>query len=145
MTPNINSETLYESNDLPKLARDAAALLASKVYYFLGEYEEALSFALGAGSAFQTEARTRGSEEYIETIVCACYRSLPTASRLLTLKPYPAKAIDRDIQARSEEKSGSGAKIDPRLQGIIEGIFERCISEGEFKQVGLLLCALRVC
>ncbi|KAJ2927156.1 hypothetical protein H1R20_g9903, partial [Candolleomyces eurysporus] len=113
-------ETLYESNDLPKPARDAAALLASKVYYYLGEYEEALSFALGATNAFQSEARTPGSEEYIETVV--------------------SKAIDRYIQARSEEKSGSGAKIDPRLQGIIEGIFERCISEGEFKQaIGIAL------
>jgi 26S proteasome regulatory subunit N2 len=67
----LNRETLYESNELPKPARDAAALLASKVYYFLGEYEEALSFALGAGSAFLAEANSNGAEEYIETIVCA--------------------------------------------------------------------------
>lgn len=70
LTRSMYSEALYESNDFPKPARDAAALLASKVYYFLGEYEEALSFALGAGSAFQAEARTVGSEEYVETIVC---------------------------------------------------------------------------
>lgn len=68
----FSREALYENNEFPKPARDAAALLASKVYYYLGEYEEALSFALGAGSAFQNEGRTPGSEEYIETIVCAC-------------------------------------------------------------------------
>jgi 26S proteasome regulatory subunit N2 len=67
----IVSESLYESNNLSKEARDAAALLASKVYYYLGEYDEALSFALGAGNAFEAEARAHGSEEYIETIVCA--------------------------------------------------------------------------
>ena len=66
-----HSEALYESDELPKAARDHAALVASKVYYFLGEYDEALSFALGAGSAFHAETRTYGSEEYIETIVCA--------------------------------------------------------------------------
>ncbi|KAF6766119.1 armadillo-type protein [Ephemerocybe angulata] len=112
-------EALYEANDFPKPARDAAALLASKVYYFLGEYEEALSFALGAGNAFQNEAATVGSEEYVETIV--------------------SKAIDRYIQARNDEKAGS-EKIDPRLQSIIEAIFERCVKEGEFKQaIGIAL------
>jgi hypothetical protein len=63
-------EALYESEELSKEARDSAALLASKVYYFLGEYDEALSFALGAGNAFEAEARSHGSEEYVETLVC---------------------------------------------------------------------------
>lgn len=67
----MDSETLYEANELPKDARDHAALLASKVYYYLGGYDEALSFALGAGAAFEAETRVTGSEEYIETIMCA--------------------------------------------------------------------------
>jgi len=46
-----------------------------------------------------------------------------------------AKAIDRYIQARSAEQAGSKEKLDPRLQSTIEGIFGRCIAEGEFKQV----------
>jgi 26S proteasome regulatory subunit N2 len=46
----FSREALYKSNDLSKDAQDSAALLASKVYYFLGEYDEALSFALGAGT-----------------------------------------------------------------------------------------------
>ena len=63
-------ESLYDNDELPKQARDLAALLASKVYYFLGEYDEALSFALGAGSAFEAESRVQGSEEYVETVLC---------------------------------------------------------------------------
>jgi hypothetical protein len=63
-------EALYEADDLSKAARDSAALLASKVYYYLGEYDEALSFALGAGSAFEAESRVWGAEEYVETVVC---------------------------------------------------------------------------
>jgi len=64
------SESLYESEQFPKSARDLAALLASKVYYYLGEYDEALSFALGAGSAFEAEARDYNSGEYVETVIC---------------------------------------------------------------------------
>ncbi|KAH7910870.1 26S proteasome regulatory complex non-ATPase subcomplex Rpn2 Psmd1 subunit [Hygrophoropsis aurantiaca] len=113
-------ESLYEADDLPKEARDSAALLASKVYYFLGEYDEALSFALGAGSAFQAESRTQGAGEYIETVI--------------------SKAIDRYIQLRTDESSSKQAKIDPRLQTIIESIFERCIKEREYKQaIGIAL------
>ena len=70
-------ESLYESAELPKEARDFAALLASKVYYFLGEYDESLSFALGAGKAFEEETYKQGLEEYVETIVCQYFiRSL---------------------------------------------------------------------
>lgn len=71
------SESLYDSTELPKDTRDLAALLASKVYYYLGGYDEALTFALGAGPAFEAETRAIGSEEYTETIMCTslskCY------------------------------------------------------------------------
>ena len=53
-----------------KDARDSAALLARKVYYFLGEYDEALSFALRAGNVFEAESRAYEAEEYVETVVC---------------------------------------------------------------------------
>jgi 26S proteasome regulatory subunit N2 len=128
----VHSEALYESDELLKDARDSAALLASKVYYFLGEYSEALTFALGAGSAFEAEARAYGSEEYVETVVCEPGAPM-SLTRLLILSPTIAKAIDRYIELRSEEPSGK--KVDPRLQRIIEGIFKRCVDEGEFKQV----------
>jgi len=61
---------LYESNNLSKDAQDSAALLTSKVYYFLREYDKALSFTLSAGNVFETKSHTYGAEEYVETIVC---------------------------------------------------------------------------
>lgn len=65
-----HSESLYESSDLPLEARHSAALLASKVYYYLEEYDEALSFALGAGTAFQQDSSLPGDDEYVETLIC---------------------------------------------------------------------------
>lgn len=64
------SEDLYESDALPKDAQYIAALITSKVYYYLAEYDEALTFALGAGPAFEAEHSVLGSEEYVETVVC---------------------------------------------------------------------------
>lgn len=128
----MSSETLYESKELQKEARDAAALLASKVYYFLGEYDDALSFALGAGQAFEAESRLAESEEYIETVVCGYYSYY--ASILAHNELPSAKAIDKYVELRSGEGS-SKSKVDTRLQGIIEGILRRCINDGEHKQV----------
>lgn len=65
-----HSESLYESSDLPLEARRSAALLASKVYYYLEEYDEALSFALGAGTAFRQDSSLPGDDEYVETLIC---------------------------------------------------------------------------
>jgi hypothetical protein len=104
--------------------------LASKVYYYLGEYDEALSFALGAGSAFEAESRVWGAEEYVETVVCELNRI--TNMGITNYFYGVAKAIDRYIQLRTEARK---EKIDPRLQTIIEGIFRRCIEDGEYKQV----------
>jgi hypothetical protein len=80
-------EALYESNELSKDARDSAALLASKVYYFLGEYDEALSFALGAGNAFEAESRAFGAEEYVETVVCVWCSALLCLQKLKIILP----------------------------------------------------------
>ncbi|EIW86814.1 26S proteasome regulatory complex non-ATPase subcomplex Rpn2 Psmd1 subunit [Coniophora puteana RWD-64-598 SS2] len=118
-------ESLYESEELPRDARDSAALLASKVYYYLGEYDEALSFALGAGNAFQSEIRTVASAEYAETVI--------------------SKAIDRYIQLRMEDPSEKQSNVDPRLKSIIEGIFQRCIEDNDHKQaIGIALEARRL-
>jgi hypothetical protein len=65
-----SSEALVESDELPQDARNLAALVASKVYYYLAEYDEALSFALVAGPAFEAERKATGAEEYIETVIC---------------------------------------------------------------------------
>ena len=37
---------------------------------FRGKYDDALSFALEAGMAFEVESRAPESEEYVETVVC---------------------------------------------------------------------------
>jgi hypothetical protein len=84
------SESLYESPDLPIEARNSAALLTSKVYYYLEEYDEALSFALGAGTAFQQDSNIPGDDEYIETLICEPF---PNRCRLfvkmLLVQPRP--------------------------------------------------------
>jgi len=59
-----------------------------------------------------------------------------------------AKAIDRYIRLRADAQPNGTPGIDPRLSAIIETIFNRCIADGEYKQVrasgtrstGVLIC-----
>ena len=53
------------STELPQTAKPQAALLISKVYFYMNIQEEAVEFALLAGSAFQQEQEG----EYRETII----------------------------------------------------------------------------
>lgn len=60
---SILSEMLYENENFKD--RDLAALVASKVYYHLGSFDNALQYALGANKLFNVDEPT----EYVETII----------------------------------------------------------------------------
>lgn len=75
----INSEALYEEESFPE--RELAALVVSKVYYQLQEYDESMRFALGAGKLFNIDK----PGEFENTIISR--HTSPTASRLLLRWP----------------------------------------------------------
>ncbi|KAJ3068676.1 proteasome regulatory particle base subunit [Podochytrium sp. JEL0797] len=111
-------EILYE--DAGFKHRELAALVASKVYYNLGEYDESLSFALGAGKLFEPSLK---SSEYVETIVSKCI------DKYITLRAAP----------------DSAAAIDPRLEDVVQRMFTVCHADGEYKQaLGIALEAQRL-
>jgi 26S proteasome regulatory subunit N2 len=64
---SIFSEILYEDETFPQ--RNLAALVASKVFFHLGSFEDSLTYALGAGSLFDVNSRT----EYVDTIIGKCF------------------------------------------------------------------------
>ncbi|RKP08547.1 armadillo-type protein [Thamnocephalis sphaerospora] len=105
-------ELLHEDEDFEQ--RALAALVASKVYYYLGEYDESLSFALGAGDLFDPSEKT----EYTETLT--------------------AKAVDKYITLRADPTTRPN--VDGRLAGIVTRMFSRCFEDGEYKQaIGVAL------
>ncbi|KAI8062416.1 armadillo-type protein [Gongronella butleri] len=114
-------EVLYEDTSFPDI--ELAALVASKVYYHLGELDESLIFALGAGKRFDLGEKS----EYVDTIVSKC--------------------IDEYIALRQQEPAADGsiAPIDPRMQDIVERMFQRCAQDGEYEQaIGIALEAHRL-
>ncbi|CAO3644071.1 unnamed protein product [Cunninghamella echinulata] len=114
-------EILYEDSDFPDI--ELAALVASKVYYYLGELEDSLTFALGAGKRFDLSDKS----EYVSTIISKC--------------------IDKYIYLRQQEPSSDGMAedIDPRLQDVVERMFQRCANDGEYEQaIGIALESRRL-
>ncbi|XP_078175517.1 26S proteasome non-ATPase regulatory subunit 1 homolog B-like [Carex rostrata] len=103
-------ESLYEDEEFDQ--RQLAALVVSKVFYYLGELNDALSYALGAGPLFDVSEDT----DYAHTLL--------------------AKALDEyaAVRSRPVKPSDEDAKIDPRLEAIVERMLDKCISDGKYQQ-----------
>eukprot|EP00126_Sphaerothecum_destruens_P004013 Sdes_comp17882_c0_seq1m7144 len=109
-------EIFYEDEKFPQ--RKLASLIASKVYYHLGEFEDSLQFALGAGDLFDVTVRS----QYVDTMI--------------------AKCIDKYTQARinNYDSPNSASVLDARLVSIVNRMFARCFADKEYRQaVGISL------
>ncbi|KAF3559813.1 hypothetical protein F2Q69_00011457 [Brassica cretica] len=104
-------ESLYEDEEFDLHQRQLAALLISKVFYYLGELNDSLSYALGAGALFDVSEDT----DYVHTLL--------------------AKAIDEYAILRSKAvESSEMVDIDPRLEAIVERMLGKCITDGKYQQ-----------
>lgn len=100
-------EELYEDPNFEK--RSLAALIMSKVYYNLGDFEASVKYSLCAGDEFDVEEQS----QYIETIVSQCISLYNTLSQ----QAYNDKSV----------------KIDPQLTTIFEKMLDRCVNNGDLK------------
>lgn len=112
-------EELYEDKSFEK--RSLAALVISKVYYNLGDFEASVKYSLFAGDEFNVEEQS----QYIETIVSQCINLYTTLSQ--------------------RKYENSSAKIDDQLVGIFEKMLSKCIKSNELKlALGISLESFRL-
>lgn len=115
-------EALYDDGAFPD--RLMAALIASKVYYNLGEYESAVKFALSAEDTFDIDEKS----QYVETIVSH------------SIEMYIEKSAEI-----YEANDSSVDKIDPKLKTIFERMIQKCVDATEYKLgLGISLEAFRL-
>ncbi|KAL7035627.1 hypothetical protein ACKWTF_008475 [Chironomus riparius] len=103
-------EILHEDKEFDQ--HKLAALVASKVYYHLGAFEDSLTYALGAGELFDVNARN----EYVDTIVAKC------------IDFYTQQCV-----AKFEDDKDA-KPIDPRLEAIVNRMLSRCLEDGQHRQ-----------
>ncbi|CAD5190061.1 unnamed protein product [Musa acuminata subsp. malaccensis] len=103
-------ESLYEDEEFDQ--RQLAALVVSKVFYYLGELNDSLSYALGAGPLFDVSEDT----DYAHTLL--------------------AKALDEyaSLRSKAAKSSEEESKMDPRLEAIVERMLDKCILDGKYQQ-----------
>ncbi|XP_059651803.1 26S proteasome non-ATPase regulatory subunit 1 homolog A-like [Cornus florida] len=109
-------ESLYEDEEFDQ--RQLAALLVSKVFYYLGELNDSLSYALGAGPLFDVSE----DSDYVHTLL--------------------GNAIDEyaSLKCKAAESTDEAAKVDPRLEAIVERLLDKCIMDGRYQQaIGIAL------
>ncbi|XP_014235515.1 26S proteasome non-ATPase regulatory subunit 1 [Trichogramma pretiosum] len=110
-------EILYEDRNFNQ--HELAALVASKVYYHLGSFEDSLTYALGAGELFDVNSRN----EYVDTIIAKC------------IDHYTHQRVSENELKNVENKT-----IDPRLEIIVNRMFQRCFDDNQYRQaLGLAL------
>ncbi|KAJ3305800.1 proteasome regulatory particle base subunit [Kappamyces sp. JEL0829] len=96
-------------------------MTVAQVYYHLGEYQESLTFALGAGPLFDLNVKS----EYVETII--------------------SKAIDKYIELQTRRLSDPGVVIDSSLVEVVQKMFARCFEAKKFHQaIGISLETMRL-
>ncbi|XP_061364764.1 26S proteasome non-ATPase regulatory subunit 1 homolog A-like [Gastrolobium bilobum] len=102
----VNRESLYEDEEFDHHQRKLAALLVSKVFYYLGELNDSLSYALGAGPPFDDS----DDSDYVHTIL--------------------AKAIDEyaSFKSKAAESSDESLKVDSRLEAIVERMLDKYVN-----------------
>uniref|UniRef100_A0A670ZLT1 26S proteasome non-ATPase regulatory subunit 1 n=1 Tax=Pseudonaja textilis TaxID=8673 RepID=A0A670ZLT1_PSETE len=120
-------EILYE--DVGFRSREFAALVASKVFYHLGAFEESLNYALGAGNLFNVN----DNSEYVETIIGNLPDTLLSSAKCID--HYTKQCVENADLAEGAQKA-----VDPRLEGIVNKMFQRCLDDHKYKQaIGIAL------
>ena len=100
-----------------------AASVASKVFYYLDEADDALRLALEAGDNFDIYEEN----QYSETLIGKC------------IDIY----IDKRVKLMDHKEAQT--QIDPRMEEIINKKFTQCFGEGNFKHViGIALQSRRI-
>ena len=89
--------------------RELAASLASKVFYYLEEYEESLRLALESGNQFDINEKN----QYVETLIHKC--------------------IDKYIEKRVRKvEQNEEVEIDAKMEDVINRMFERCYRDQQY-------------
>lgn len=109
-------EILHEDKGFDQ--QELAALVASKVYFHLGSYSDSLTYALGAGDKFDVSSQS----EYVQTLLAKC------------IDHYTTLCVERI------ESPSTAREMDPRLENIVNRMFQLCLDDCQYKQaLGLAL------
>ncbi|KAF7255063.1 hypothetical protein EG68_08039 [Paragonimus skrjabini miyazakii] len=106
-----------------------AAILASKVYYHLAEYEDALHFALCAEELFDLSSQS----EFVETIISKCI------DKYTELRIAQDHALECGSSISRQDSTGDrtwapNTSTYKRLEHVVNRMFDRCFEHKQYRQ-----------
>ena len=99
----------------------------------MGSLKDSLLYALHAGPMFDIN----DTSEYTETIICECCLFVEYSTLSLFFLPSLAECIDHYTTLRVkkfEDTLDQTDTIDPRLESVVDRMFEKCFGEGRYQQ-----------
>ncbi|KAM3186512.1 hypothetical protein ACTXT7_004191 [Hymenolepis weldensis] len=120
-------EILYEDSSFAY--NKAAALLASKVYFHLGEYDDALHFALCAEELFDPNAKA----EYVRTMITKCIDKYTSIRAEEEINPG-SKLSAKDLKSSGRKWSVGDGSTYFQLETVVNRMFNKCFAHKQFKQ-----------
>ncbi len=106
-------ESLYTTKRIPE-KQELLALILSKIYYNLEDYDSAIEWALESGSKF----KIGDNSQYVNIIL----------QRIIE-KYIQIRKVNFFTEAEEEKQL-----IDERINKIVDSIFTKCIESGEVNQ-----------
>ncbi|RVW78746.1 26S proteasome non-ATPase regulatory subunit 1-like A [Vitis vinifera] len=139
-TDFITEKASFENNWFISYGRGAGSQ-GDYVFYYLGELNDSLSYALGAGPLFDVSE----DSDYVHTLLDESLRRLKMKHHLYLFINYDldiflsfdsiTKAIDEYASLKSRAgESNDEALVDPRLEAIVERMLDKCIVDGRYQQ-----------
>jgi len=128
-------EELYEDEKFG--SRKLAALVASKTFYHLESFSDAMHYALGAEDLFDLTE----DSEYVVILIAKCIDEYARIRKefLETKATNDAKNGEDNLQVDIQ------IPVDPRLEAVVERMFARCFDDKEFKQaLGIAIESMRL-
>jgi 26S proteasome regulatory subunit N2 len=130
--------------------RALASAVASKCFYHMEEYNDALRHALSSGKYFDTSVKS----QYVDKMLSCCIDRY-IKKRSDEEKSNKASDPGGDSTATSTSASSSaggddddeefGEEFEAQLAAIVDSMFKRCFEDGSFEQaLGIALEAKRV-
>jgi 26S proteasome regulatory subunit N2 len=105
-------ENLYSNKVIPE-KQDLIALILSKIYYNLEDYDSAIEWSLEAGTRFNLLEKS----QYVNTIL------KKIMEKYIEIRKY-------NFFTKNEEKR----TIDSRIASLMDRIFKKCLDKNEINQ-----------
>jgi 26S proteasome regulatory subunit N2 len=128
-------DELTESESLPEMTRQQAALLASRTHFHLGAYDDSVHYAIKAGNLFKDTITSR--TDYTDTILGRCIdmyvahreAEAATAEAQSIIATHDAHETGKELHSTLHPHAKLAAQFTPELEDMFESLADAWLAE----------------